>query len=77
MLAITLSALGGMMVPAFVMPDFMRELAQFTPHAWALRGYHDVIVRGMGLRDVMAETGVLVGFSGAFFLLALWRLRFN
>jgi ABC-2 type transport system permease protein len=77
MLAITLSALGGMMVPAFVMPDFMRKLAQFTPHAWALSGYHDVIVRGMGLWDVIAETGVLAGFAGAFFLLALWRFRFD
>jgi ABC-2 type transport system permease protein len=77
MLAITLSALGGMMVPAFVMPEFMMKLAQFTPHAWALSGYHDVIVRGMGLWDVITETGVLVGFSGFFFLLALWRFRFD
>lgn len=77
MLAITLSALGGMMVPAFVMPGFMRNLAQFTPHAWALSGYHDVIIRGMGLWDVIAEAGVLLGFSGAFFLLALWRFRFD
>ena len=66
-----------MMVPAFVMPGFMRKLAQFTPHAWALSGYHDVIVRGMGLLDVITETGVLIGFSVAFFLLALWRFRFD
>jgi ABC-2 type transport system permease protein len=77
MLAITLSALGGMMVPAFVMPGFMRKLAQFTPHAWALSGYQDVIVRGMGLWEVITEAGVLLGFAGAFFLLALWRFRFN
>jgi ABC-2 type transport system permease protein len=77
MLAITLSALGGMMVPAFVMPGFMRKLAQFTPHAWALSGYHDVIIRGMGLWDVMTETGVLLGFAGAFSILALWRVRLD
>jgi ABC-2 type transport system permease protein len=77
MLAITLSALGGMMVPAFVMPEFMKSLAQFTPHAWALAGYHDVIIRGMGLKDVVTEAGVLCGFSGLFFLIALWRFRFD
>lgn len=77
MLAITLSALGGMMVPAFVMPGFMKKLAQFTPHAWALAGYHDVIIRGLGLSDVMPEISVLAGFSGLFFLIALWRLRFD
>jgi ABC-2 type transport system permease protein len=77
LLAITLSALGGMMVPAFVMPGFMKTLSQFTPHAWALAGYHDVMIRGLGMRDVLGETGVLFGFSALFFLLALWRFRFN
>ena len=77
LLAITLSALGGMMVPAFVMPGFMKTLSQFTPHAWALAGYHDVIIRGLGLRDVMDEAGALFGFSALFFLLALWRFRFD
>jgi ABC-2 type transport system permease protein len=77
MLAITLSAMGGIMVPVFVMPGFMKKLAQFTPHAWALTGYHDVIIRGLGLSDVMTEIGVLAGFSGLFFIIALWRLRFD
>jgi ABC-2 type transport system permease protein len=77
LLAITLSALGGMMVPAFVMPGFMKTLSQFTPHAWALAGYHDVIIRGLGVRDVLGEAGVLFGFSALFFLLALWRFRFD
>lgn len=77
MLAITLSALGGMMVPAFVMPGFMQTLSQFTPHAWALAGYHDVIVRGLGVGEIMRESGVLFGFAALFFLIALWRFRFD
>lgn len=77
LLAIILSALGGMMVPTFVMPAFMQTLAQFTPHAWALAGYHDVIIRGLGIREVLGETAVLFGFAGLFFLVALWRFRFD
>ena len=77
LLAIILSALGGMMVPVFVMPGFMQTLAQFTPHAWALAGYHDVIIRGLGIREVLGETAVLFGFAGLFFLVALWRFRFD
>lgn len=76
LLAITLSALGGMMVPVFVMPNFMKTLALFTPHAWALSGYHDVIIRGLGIRGVLPEVGVLFGFAGLFFLFGLWRFRF-
>jgi ABC-2 type transport system permease protein len=77
LLAITLSALGGMMVPAFVMPSAMRTLSLCTPHAWALSGYHDVIVRGLGVEQVLPETGVLLAYAGGFFLIALWRFRFD
>lgn len=75
--AVTLAALGGMMVPAFVMPGFMKTLSLFTPHAWALAGYHDVIVRGLGLRGVLPEAAVLLGFAAFFFACALRRFRFE
>lgn len=75
--AVVLSAVGGMMVPAFVMPEVMETLSRLTPHAWALSGYHDVMLRGLGFADVLKETVVLLGFAAFFFLIALWRFRFT
>jgi ABC-2 type transport system permease protein len=66
-----------MMVPTFVMPGWMKTLSLFTPHALALAGYHDVIIRGLGLKEVLPEAGVLLSFACGFFALALWRFRFN
>jgi ABC-2 type transport system permease protein len=77
LLAVALSALGGMMVPTYIMPDSMKTLSMFTPHAWALAGYHDVIIRELGIHQVLTETGVLFGFTVFFFSCALWRFRFN
>ena len=77
LLAITLSALGGMMVPTFIMPDLMKTLSLFTPHAWALAGYHDIIIRGLGTKDILSEMFVLLGFAFIFFVIALWRFRFD
>lgn len=77
LLAVTLAALGGMMVPTFIMPDLMKTLALFTPHAWALKGYHDVIIRGLGVKEVLTEAIVLFGFASFFFVIALWRFRFD
>jgi ABC-2 type transport system permease protein len=77
LLAITLSALGGMMVPTFIMPNLMKTLSLFTPHAWALAGYHDIIIRGLGIKDVLTEMFVLLGFASFFFVVALWRFRFD
>ncbi|MEA2008449.1 MAG: ABC transporter permease [Chloroflexota bacterium] len=77
MLAITLSAIGGMMVPTFVMPEFMQTLAKISPHYWALAGYQDVIVRGLGAGDVLPEVGILLGFTVVFFGFAVWKFEFE
>jgi len=77
LLAITLSALGGMMVPTFIMPGLMKSLSLFTPHAWALAGYHDIIVRGLNVKQILPEVGVLLGFASFFFTIALRRFRFD
>jgi len=77
LLALTLAAVGGMMVPTFVMPDFMQTIAKISPHYWALSGYQDVIVRGLGVQAVLPETGVLLGFAVVFYLFAVWKFRFE
>ena len=76
-LSIVLSALGGMMVPVYVMPAFMQKLTLAIPHAWALTGFQDVIVRGQGIAAVLPIVGVLMGFALVFWALALWRFRLD
>ncbi len=77
LLSIVLAAVGGMMVPASIMPHFMQTLSLATPHAWALTGFQDVIVRGLGLQAVFPEIGVLLAFAAAFWGLAIWRFRYD
>ncbi len=77
MLALTLAAVGGMMVPVFTMPEIMQMISKISPHNWALSAYQDVIVRGLGLADILQETAVLGGFALVFFLFAVWRFRFQ
>lgn len=75
LLAITLAALGGLMVPAYVMPGPLQTLSRLTPQAWALAGYQDVIVRGLGVSEVWPEALMLLAFALGFGLLGLLRLR--
>ena len=77
LLTLTMSAIAGCMVPSFVMPDFVQTLAHFTPHGWAMQGYLDVLVRGYGLAGVGPEVAALLGFAAAFFLVGVWRFRFD
>jgi ABC-2 type transport system permease protein len=77
LIAVMMAAIGGCFVPAFVMPNFMQTLSKIVPHAWALQGYQDVLVRGYGVSQVMPEVGVLLIFTAVFFGFALWRFRFD
>jgi ABC-2 type transport system permease protein len=77
LLTLTMSALGGCLMPASIMPDFLQTLSRFTPHAWAMQGFQDVLVRGYGLAGILPEAGVLLGFAAVFFLIGAWRLRFD
>ncbi len=77
LLVITLAAVGGVMVPSFVMPPFMQAISKISPHAWALAGYQDVIVRGLGVSAVLPEVGALMLFAAAFFGVAVWKFRFE
>ncbi len=77
LLAIVLAALGGSMFPTTFMPPVMQALSRATPHAWALSGYQDVIVRGLGLQAVLPAAGMLLGFATLFFGFALWCFRFE
>lgn len=77
LLSVALAAIGGMFLPRFAMPEFMQTLSLMTPHAWALEGFQDVIVRGLGVTAVLNEVAVLLLFALAFFLISLWRFRFD
>lgn len=77
LLSVALAAIGGMFMPRFAMPEFMQTMALFTPHAWALEGFQDVIVRGLGITAVLNEVAILLLFSSIFFAVALWRFRFD
>lgn len=76
LLALTLAALGGTMVPLFIMPDIMQNIALITPHAWALTGYQDILVRGLGFEHVLVNSIVLLGFGICFLLISLWKMNY-
>ena len=77
LLVVTMAALGGVMVPRYIMPDFMRTIGLISPHAWALTAYQDVLVRGYGVARIMPEVAVLIGFAAIFFGVALWRFKWD
>ena len=73
---LVLSVLGGCFIPRWVMPPALQTLGLMTPHAWAMEGYHDLMVRGLGLMQVLPEVGMLLAFAALFFAVGVHRFRF-
>ena len=67
---ILLGAIGGIMVPKFVMPEFMQEFANVSPMSWGLEGFLDVFLRHGTLSDVLYEVTGLLLFGLVSLLLA-------
>ncbi len=58
-LILCMSALGGSMVPRYVMSETMQSFGKITFNAWALDGYIKVFWRNLPLADLVPELSVL------------------
>ena len=59
-----LSAIGGSMVPRFMMPGWLQNLGTFTPNYWSIEAFYGILARGQSLFDLLPVWGVLFGGGG-------------
>jgi ABC-2 type transport system permease protein len=71
---LTLSLLGGLWLPSFLLPGWARNLALALPTTWAARGLEGVTWQGMTLGGAWPCALALCGFSAAFLAVAWWGL---
>jgi len=72
-----LSGLGGAWVPLEFTSESFQTIGHFTPLAWAMDGFQNIVSRGMGLESVLLPAIVLIGFAIVCFGLAVWRFKFE
>jgi len=73
----SLASLGGAWWPIEIVPSWMQSLALALPTGWAMRGFHDIITRGLGLSAILLEASVLVAFAAAFLVIGIWRFKYE
>jgi ABC-2 type transport system permease protein len=71
------SALGGAWFPLDITGETFATIGHLMPTAWAMDGFENIIVRGLGLNSVLLPAGILLAYAVAFFGLAVWRFRFE
>jgi len=74
-LNIIFGALGGLMIPKFVMPGFMQDIADISPMSWGLEGFLDIFLRNGGVSDVLSKSLALFVFGCVMLTLTVILLR--
>lgn len=69
-----LSGLGGAWVPLEVTGETFAKIGHLSPVAWAMDGFKNISVRGLGFGSVLLPAAALLGYAVVFFGLAVWRL---
>ena len=72
-----LSGLGGAWVPLEFTSQAFQTVGHFTPVAWALDGFQNIVMRGMGLESVWLPALILMGFATVCISLSVWRFKFE
>jgi ABC-2 type transport system permease protein len=56
-----MSAIGGSMVPRYLMPPWFQEIGWFTPNAWMIQGFDLAVQPSARLADLLLPWGILAG----------------
>jgi ABC-2 type transport system permease protein len=69
--------LAGSFIPLFLFPEALANMARVVPHYWANQALYGLIFRGLSLAEIWPNIAALLVFSLIFFLVGLWRFKFN
>lgn len=77
MFGMVFAMMGGCWYPLELFPPAVQNAVKVLPTTWAMQGMLDLVLRGGGLRDILPEAGVLLGFAAIFFSVGVWRFRYE
>jgi len=70
-----LAGLGGAWFPLDVTGKTFAAIGHLLPSAWAMDGFQNIILRGLGFESILLPVGILLGYTLLFFGVSIWRFR--
>ena len=81
LLGFIMAGLGGCfafsVIPLYKAGGTMQTITRFIPQGQALVAYDTLLIQGKGLVEVLPHIGALLLFALVFFLIAVWRFKFE
>jgi ABC-2 type transport system permease protein len=60
---VILSAIGGVWVPVYVMPEILQTISLFSPMSWGLESFNDLFLRQATIQTILPNLLRLAGFA--------------
>lgn len=76
-IVLIMSAIGGSMIPSFLMPEFMQNMSIFTVNYWSIQGMYDIFWRDLPMNEWMLNVYVLLGTGILFILISVPMYKRN
>ncbi len=77
MVGMVMAMLGGCWYPLELFPQAVQQAVRVLPTTWTMQGMLDIALRGQGPAGVLLEMTVLLGFAAVFFLVGIWRFKYE
>jgi ABC-2 type transport system permease protein len=74
---LVLAGLGGAWMSLEFTSQTFQTIGHFTPTAWAIDGFENIVVRGLDLESVWLPAIILLAYTIAFLAIGVWRFRFE
>lgn len=78
LIILSMSVIGGSMVPTFIMPQWMQNISVISINYWSIQGFYDILWRELPIGAIfLSKVGVLLAIGMAFVLCAFRFFRKN
>lgn len=67
-----LAGLGGAWVPLEVTGETFSTIGHFSPVAWAMDGFKNITIRGLGVEAAILPSLALLGYAALFLIISIW-----
>jgi ABC-type multidrug transport system permease subunit len=74
-----MSAIGGSMIPLFVMPEIIQKIAIVSVNYWGIQGIYDIFLELLPITDItfLSKVFVLIGIGSLLNIIAIFMFKKN
>lgn len=73
LIILSMSVIGGSMVPTFIMPQWMQNISEVTINYWSIQGFYDILWRQLPMGGIFLERVIVLLVIGAALTLLSFR----